>query len=253
MKHARVAWMGSVHEAIEAEGRVQLADGRRVDEDAVVWLPPLPPTERPRSIFAVGQNYADHARELAYKAPDEPLIFLKGQNSLVGHRSQTWRPAEVTYMQYECALAVVIGRSARWVTRADAYEYVAGYSVANDYAMRDYLENYYSPNFRVKSRDAATPIGPWLVDAADVKNPMNLRLTTSVNGTITQRGSTADMVFDIAFLIAYLSSFMTLAPGDIILTGAPEGFPGVHAGDEVVTEIGGIGRLVNTIVGDEQL
>jgi 5-oxopent-3-ene-1,2,5-tricarboxylate decarboxylase/2-hydroxyhepta-2,4-diene-1,7-dioate isomerase len=254
MKRARVAWMGAIHDATEANGLPQLADGRVLAEDDVVWLPPLPPTERPRTIFALGLNYADRARELAFKAPDEPLIFLKGSNTLIGHRGQTNRPADATYMHYECGLAVVIGRSARRVTRADAYDYVAGYAVANDYAIRDYLENYYCPNLRVKNRDACTPLGPWLVDAADVKNPMNLRLSTTVNGAITQRGSTADMIFDVAFLIAYLSSFMTLSPGDVILTGTPpEGLVGVHPGDEVVTEIGGIGRLVNTIVGDEAL
>ncbi len=251
MKRARVAWMGAVHDATEVDGRVQLADGRIVDEADLVWLPPLQPTELPRTIFALGLNYANHAKELAFKAPTEPLIFLKGTNSLVGHRSVTHRPSDATYMHYECELAVVIGRTARRVTRADAYDYVAGYTVANDYAIRDYLENYYRPNFRVKSRDACTPIGPWLVEAADVKHPMNLRMTTTVNGTVTQRGNTGDMVFDIAFLIAYLSSFMTLAPGDMILTGTPEGLSGVHPGDEVVTEIGGIGRLVNTIAGDD--
>ncbi len=95
-------------------------------------------------------------------------MFLKGPQSLCGHRGQTRRPDGVTYMHYECELAVVIGKTARSVAKADAYNYVAGYTVANDYAIRDYLENYYRPNFRVKSRDCATPVGPWLVDAADV-------------------------------------------------------------------------------------
>jgi len=242
--------MGAVHDASEADGALQLADGRIVPETEVVWLPPLPSTERPRTIFALDRNYADRTKDIAPKARDEPLIFLKGANSLVGHRGQTRRPADATYMHHECALAVVIGRTARRVTRADAYEYIAGYTVANDYAVRDYLENYYRPNFRVKSRDACTPMGPWLVDAADVRHPMNLRMTTTVNGTVVQRSNTGDMVFDIAFLIAHLSGFMTLSPGDVILTGAPEGLSGVQPGDEVVAEIGGIGRLVNTIVGD---
>jgi 5-oxopent-3-ene-1,2,5-tricarboxylate decarboxylase/2-hydroxyhepta-2,4-diene-1,7-dioate isomerase len=245
--------MGAIHDATEANGLPQLAGGRVLAENDVVWLPPLQPTERPRTIFALGSNYTDHAKELAFKAPHEPLIFLKGSNTLIGHRGQTRRPADATHMHYECELAVVIGRTARRVTRADAYDYVAGYAVANDYAIGDYLESYYRPSLRVKNRDGCTPIGPWLVDAADVKNPMNLRLSTAVNGTVTQRGSTADMIFDVAFLIAYLSNFMTLAPGDVILTGTPEGLVGVHPGDEVVTEIGGIGRLVNTIVGDETL
>ena len=253
MKRARVIWNGAVHDATEAAGRLRLDTGELVCESDVVWLPPLKPTERPRTIFALGLNYADHARELAFKAPEEPLIFLKSESTLIGHREQTQRPPDATYMHYECELAVVIGRTARRVTRADAYGYVAGYTVANDYAIRDYLENYYRPNLRVKNRDGCTPIGPWLVDAQDVKNPMNLRLSTTLNGSVTQRGSTADMIFDIAFLIAYLSAFMTLSPGDVILTGTPEGLVGVHPGDEVVTEIGGIGRLVNTIVGDEAL
>ena len=126
MKRARVVWMGAIHDATEANGLPQLADGRILAENDVVWLPPLQPTERPRTIFALGLNYTDHTKELAFKAPDEPLIFLKGSNTLIGHRGQTHRPADATYMHYECELAVVIGRTARRVTRADAYDYVAG-------------------------------------------------------------------------------------------------------------------------------
>ncbi len=248
MKTARIAYAGAIYRAVEDNGRLRLPDGRVVAEDAVVWLPPVDAG----TIFALGLNYADHAKELAFKAPDEPLVFLKGPQSLVGHRGQTRRPPGVTYMHYECELAVVIGKTARWVLKTNAYDYVAGYTVANDYAIRDYLENYYRPNFRVKSRDQTTPIGPWLVDAADVADPMNLHLRTLVNGRITQEGSTRDMIFDIPALIAYLSEFMTLSPGDIILTGTPEGLAGVEVGDEVVTEIEGIGSLKNTIIGDPE-
>lgn len=127
-----------------------------------------------------------------------------------------------------------------------------GYSVANDYAIRDYLENYYRPNLRVKNRDTCTVMGPWFVDAADVKDPMNLKLTTHVNGELVQEGTTADMIFDIPMLIEYLSSFMTLSENDIILTGTPKGSVDTKVGDVVVTEVEGIGRLVNTIIGDEQ-
>jgi len=145
---------------------------------------------------------------------------------------------------------VVIGRSAKKVKRQDAMQCVAGYSVANDYAIRDYLENYYRPNLRVKNRDTCTVLGPWLVDAADVPNPHDLALRTLVNGVVTQQGHTSDMISDIPTLIEYLSSFMTLGAGDVILTGTPDGVVNVNVGDEVVTEIDGIGRLVNTIVGD---
>jgi 5-oxopent-3-ene-1,2,5-tricarboxylate decarboxylase/2-hydroxyhepta-2,4-diene-1,7-dioate isomerase len=153
-------------------------------------------------------------------------------------------------MHYECELAVVIGRRTRNVKRDTAMKHVAGYTVANDYAIRDYLENYYRPNLRVKNRDTCTVLGPWLVAAADVPDPHALALRTLVNGKVTQQGNTCDLMNDIPALIEYLSSFMTLDEGDVILTGTPDGVVNVNVGDEVVTEIDGIGRLVNTIVGD---
>lgn len=243
MKRARITYEGKTWQAVEEQGRLRLDDGRMVDEQDVVWLPPV----EAGTIFALGLNYADHAKELAFQAPEEPLVFLKGPNTLTGHRGQTPRPAGVEYMHYECELAVVIGKTCKQVSKERAYEVVAGYTVANDYAIRDYLENYYRPNLRVKNRDRCTPIGPWMVDAGDV-DPMNLALRTWVNGKLTQEGNTRDMVFDVPTLIAYLSSFMTLNPGDLILTGTPKGLADTKAGDEVVTEIEGIGRLVNTIV-----
>jgi 5-oxopent-3-ene-1,2,5-tricarboxylate decarboxylase/2-hydroxyhepta-2,4-diene-1,7-dioate isomerase len=176
---------------------------------------------------------------------------LKSASALIGHRGQTRRPADVSFMHYECELAVVIGRSARRVRRSDAMAHVEGYTVANDYAIRDYLENWYRPNLRVKNRDTCTVLGPWLVDAADVPDPHALSLRTWVNGQLTQQGSTSDMVFDIPALIEYLSSFMTLSAGDVILTGTPEGVRNVRPGDEVVTEVESVGRLVNTVVGDD--
>jgi len=251
MKRARIAWAGAVHDAIEHEGQLQLLtpalSGQRLGFDEVVWLPPLLPVPRPRTVLALGLNYADHARELAFKAPAEPLAFVKGEASLIGHRAFTVRPAGVKFMHYECELAVVIGRTAKRVKKADALDFVAGYTVANDYAIRDYLENWYRPNLKVKNRDTCTPIGPWLVDAADVADPMQLALQTSVNGTVTQQGSTADMIFDVPTLIEYFSSFMTLQPGDLILTGTPDGVVDCQPGDVVVTSIEGLGELSNTI------
>jgi 5-oxopent-3-ene-1,2,5-tricarboxylate decarboxylase / 2-hydroxyhepta-2,4-diene-1,7-dioate isomerase len=243
MKRARVIYNGAVHEARAYGEGLLLEDGRELWESEVTWLPPV----EPGTIFALGLNYADHAKELSFKAPSEPLVFLKGPATLIGHRAKTPRPEGVQMMHYECELAVVIGREARNVKRADAYRYVTGYTVANDYAVRDYLENYYRPNLRVKSRDASTPLGPWLVDRDDVPDPMNLALQTTVNGELTQQGSTKDMIFTVPVLIEYLSSFMTLSPGDLILTGTPEGLADCQPGDEVVTEIEGVGRLVNTI------
>ena len=247
MKHARVAYAGAIHEAIERDGQLLLADGRLIAQDAVVWLPPLKPVPQARTILALGLNYADHAKELEFKAPEEPLVFIKGEGSLIGHRAFTRRPADVQFMHYECELTVVIGKKAKHVKRDDAYDYIAGYTVANDYAIRDYLENWYRPNLRVKNRDTCTPIGPWLVDAADIANPMNLALHTTVNGKITQSGNTRDMIFDVPFLIEYFSSFMTLQPGDLILTGTPDGVVDCTVGDRIVTTIETIGALENTI------
>jgi 5-oxopent-3-ene-1,2,5-tricarboxylate decarboxylase/2-hydroxyhepta-2,4-diene-1,7-dioate isomerase len=250
MKTARVAYGGAIHTAYEHPQGLKLADGRVVAEDAVVWLPPF----EVGTIIALGLNYADHVKELAKEltitTKDEPLVFLKGPGAVIGHRGQTRRPADVTFMHYECELAVVIGRTAKGVKAAEAMQYVAGYTVCNDYAFRDYLENWYRPNLRVKNRDTATVLGPWFVDAADVADPNALTLNTYVNGRRTQHGSTHDFVNDIPALIEYLSEFMTLRAGDVILTGTPEGVVNVNVGDEVITEIEGIGRLVNTVVGD---
>ncbi len=251
MKTARVAYRGAVHTAFEHPQGLRLADGRVVGEADVVWLPPF----EVGTIIALGLNYADHVKELSKEltitTKDEPLVFLKGPGAVIGHRGETRRPRDATFMHYECELAVVIGRTARRVKAADAMAYVAGYTVCNDYAIRDYLENWYRPNLRVKNRDGGTVLGPWFVDAADVPDPNALTLNTYVNGARTQHGSTRDFVNDIPSLIEYLSDFMTLQAGDVILTGTPEGVVNVNVGDEVVTEIEGLGRLVNTIVSDD--
>jgi 5-oxopent-3-ene-1,2,5-tricarboxylate decarboxylase/2-hydroxyhepta-2,4-diene-1,7-dioate isomerase len=243
MKRARVIHRGRLHAAVPHGDRVRLDDGRIVAEEQLTWLPPI----EPRTVFAVGLNYADHVKELAFKPQEEPLIFLKGPNAIAGHRAATTRPAGVEFMHYECELAVVIGRPVRDATSESALACVAGYTVANDYAVRDHLENYYRPNLRAKNRDAATLLGPWLVDSADVADPMNLELTTRVNGKLTQSGNTRDMIIGVGPLIAHLSRYLTLGPGDVILTGTPKGVVNVDPGDEVVTEIDGIGRLVGYI------
>jgi len=246
MMRGRVAYAGAIHEAYPHENGVRLADGRVRREDEVVWLAPI----EVGTIFALGLNYAEHAKELQFSKQEEPLVFLKGPGSVVGHRGFTRRPADVTFMHYECELAVVIGRTAQNVKRENAMQHVAGYTIGNDYAVRDYLENYYRPNLRVKNRDGGTVLGPWFVDAADIADITQVELRTFVNGTRQQCGNTRDLVTDIPTLIEYLSSFMTLAPGDVILTGTPEGIVNVNAGDEVVCEIDGLGRLVNTIASD---
>lgn len=247
---ARVAYAGAIHTAFPHEDGIRLADGRVLAESAVTWLPPF----EAGTVLALGLNYADHvkelARELTITAKDEPLVFLKGPGSLLGHRGYTRRPADVTFMHYECELAVVIGRTARKVKAAHAMQHVAGYTVCNDYAFRDYLENWYRPNLRVKNRDGGTVIGPWLVSASEIPDPQALGLRTYVNGQVTQQGHTRQMIHSVASLIEYLSGFMTLRAGDVILTGTPDGVVNVQPGDEVVCEIDQVGRLVNTLAAD---
>ena len=251
MKHARVMFQGQVHDASPSDGMLLLDSGprhgERVSMQAVRWLPPLTPVKQARTILCLGLNYADHAKELAFKPPSEPLAFLKGQSSLIGHREHTQRPQGVGFMHYECELAVVIGRTAKNVRASDAYDFVEAYTVANDYAIRDYLENWYRPNLRVKGRPTCTPLGPWRVDAADIADPMQLDLQTSVNGQVTQRGNTRDMIFGIPALIEYFSSFMSLRPGDLILTGTPDGVVDCQPGDQIECSIEGIGTLHNTM------
>lgn len=226
------------------EQAIALADGSTVGWDAATLLPPVTPGA---TVFALGLNYADHSVELGFKPPSQPLVFLKGPNGFVAHGGVSPKPRDADQMHPECELVAVIGRTARRVAASEALDHVAGYTIACDYAVREFLENYYRPNLRVKNRDGLTPIGPWIVDAADVGDPQALALSTTVNGTTVQSGSTGDMVFPVAELIAYLSGFMTLSPGDMILTGTPHGVHFVREGDEVACTVERVGRLVHRV------
>jgi 5-oxopent-3-ene-1,2,5-tricarboxylate decarboxylase/2-hydroxyhepta-2,4-diene-1,7-dioate isomerase len=249
MKRARIAHKGSTvwADLVDNDSALRLGDGETLSIAEARWLAPVTPGA---SIFALGLNYADHVKELGFKTKEPPLIFLKGANALVGHLGATVRPDDGNQMHPECELVAIIGKPARNVRAEEALDYVSGYTIACDYAIREYLENYYRPNLRVKNRDATTPLGPWIVDAADIPDPQNLRLRTLVNGKLVQDGSTKDMVLDVAGLIAYLSQTMTLLPGDMIMTGTPQGVHFCAAGDEVICEIEGIGRLANRLIAE---
>jgi 5-oxopent-3-ene-1,2,5-tricarboxylate decarboxylase / 2-hydroxyhepta-2,4-diene-1,7-dioate isomerase len=248
MKRARIFHRGrDVWTTVdEVVGVLRLPRGGTVPFAEAQWLPPI---QRGAAIYALGLNFADHNKELGF-APklDVPLVFMKGDNCFVGHEGDSPRPADGNQMHPECELAAIIGRPARNVDPQDALACVGGYTVANDYAIREYLENFYRPNARVKNRDATTPIGPWIVDAADIPDPQVLAMSTTVNGTSVQQGSTADMIMSVADLVSYLSGFTTLMPGDMILTGTPQGVHFCNAGDTVVCEIERVGRLVNHLV-----
>ena len=248
MKRARIEYDGEVQDvSVHEDNKVLLNQGVKLSEDQVTWLPPAHGT-----VIALGLNYADHASELEFKAPEEPLIFIKSGTTFIGHRQNTFRPDNIEYMHYECELVAVIGKTARHVKRDEAMEYISGYTLCNDYAIRDYLENYYRPNLRVKSHDSLSPLGPYVVDRDDIADPHDLGLRTLVNGETRQEGTTRDMIFDIPFLVEYLSAFMTLQPGDMISTGTPKGLSDVQPGDEVVIEVENVGSLTNYIVSEEE-
>jgi 5-oxopent-3-ene-1,2,5-tricarboxylate decarboxylase/2-hydroxyhepta-2,4-diene-1,7-dioate isomerase len=248
MKSARILFNNeTLAVTVNEQDQVVTQQGNILEEGSFTWLPPCE-----GKMFVLAINYADHAAELSFKAPDEPLVFLKNKNSLIGHDQQTYRPDNVDYMHYECELVVVIGKEAKNISKEEAMDYVGGFTVGNDYAIRDYLENYYRPNLRVKSRDTCTPIGPYIVDAKDIKDPHNLMLRTYINGELKQEGNTKDLVFNIPHLIAYLSDIMTLSPGDMIFTGTPEGLADVKPGDVVITEVEGVGVLKNTIISESE-
>ncbi|WCE32057.1 fumarylacetoacetate hydrolase family protein [Vibrio sp. SCSIO 43137] len=250
MKRARVLFQQEVYQVEVTEaGELITEAGAKLNEAEVTWLSPV---EKPGTIFALGLNYADHASELAFAPPTEPLVFIKGPNTLTGHKQPSYRPDDIEFMHYECELVAVIGKEGKNISRDEAMDYVSGYTVCNDFAIRDYLENYYRPNLRVKSRDSLCPIGPWLIDKDDVGDISDLKLETTVNGEVTQQGTTADMIFDVPFLIEYLSKIMTLKPGDMIATGTPKGLKDMQPGDVVVCSIEKVGSLETRMVSEKE-
>jgi 2-keto-4-pentenoate hydratase/2-oxohepta-3-ene-1,7-dioic acid hydratase in catechol pathway len=213
------------------------------------------PVVRPGKILAVGLNYADHIKETGAKRPERPVIFAKYASSLAGPFGPILVNSTLTQEgDYESELAVVIGQPAKEVPVAAALSIVFGYAVANDVSARDWQRQ--DAQFsRSKSFDTFCPIGPWITTADEVLDPQDLRIRSSVNGEIRQNSSTREMIFSVADLISYLSSTMTLHPGDVILTGTPAGVgvgrrPPVflQPGDLVQCEIEGLGAISNTVV-----
>ena len=214
-----------------------------------------PPVPDPDKIICIGLNYADHANEAGLAQTEVPLFFAKFRNALVGPSSPIVLPRVSREIDYEGELAVVIGKPCKDVSVSVALEYVAGYSVFNDVSARD-LQMQTSQFIAGKALDTFAPMGPGIVLPSDIPNPQTLLLTTRVNGQVVQHASTATMIFSVARVIAFLSSLMTLEPGDIIATGTPSGVGFkrtpplfLQDGDVVEVEIEGIGQLRNPVVG----
>ena len=215
--------------------------GEKVPLDDVRLLAPVIPRSK---VLGIGRNYAAHAAELGNEVPAEPLVFLKPNTSVVGPGDPIVYPRATRDLQFEGELAVVIGRICRDVPAAEAAKVIFGYTVANDVTARD-LQKSDGQWARAKGYDTFCPLGPWIETNLDTSN---LRVRTTLNGDTKQDGSTADMVFDVPAIVAHVSSFMTLLPGDVILTGTPEGVGPMQVGDSVSITVAGIGTLVNQVV-----
>jgi 2-keto-4-pentenoate hydratase/2-oxohepta-3-ene-1,7-dioic acid hydratase in catechol pathway len=197
----------------------------------------------PSKIVCVGRNYAEHAREHQAEVPEYPLIFLKPPTSIVGPGDAILLPPQSQQVEHEAELAVVIGRRGRWIAAEKSTQYILGYTIANDVTARD-LQRKDGQWTRGKGFDTFCPIGPWIDTDFD---PADAMITCHVNGIMRQMASTRDMVFDIAQLVAFTSSFMTLEPGDLLLTGTPAGVGPLAAGDMVEVKIAGLGALQSKV------
>jgi 2-keto-4-pentenoate hydratase/2-oxohepta-3-ene-1,7-dioic acid hydratase in catechol pathway len=218
-----------------------------------------PPVPRPGKIVCAGRNYADHARELGEDVPSRPILFAKLATCIRGPFDDVVRPLEVDDLDYEAELCVVIGTGGRRIPRGRALVHVAGYCCANDVSARTAQLGLGDQWLRGKSFDTFCPIGPWIVSADEIPDPQALAVRCRVDGSLRQNGSTADMIFDVATLVAYISDAFTLEPGDLILTGTPAGVavgqsppPWLQPGQLCEVEIPEIGAIGNRIVAEGQ-
>ena len=215
-----------------------------------------PPVARPSKIVCIGLNYRDHAAESGMPLPAEPVIFLKATSALCGPNDNVVIPRGATKLDWEVELAVVIGRKTSYISRDDAAARIAGYLLHNDYSERAFQLERGGQWVKGKSADTFAPLGPWLLSADEMPDPQNRAMWLTVNGERRQAGTTRDMVFDVLALVAYLSQFMTLLPGDVISTGTPAGVGMgmkpepryLRAGDVVEAGIEGLGIQRQQIV-----
>jgi 2-keto-4-pentenoate hydratase/2-oxohepta-3-ene-1,7-dioic acid hydratase in catechol pathway len=231
-----------------------LRDGAEFLPEEELTLGPCVP--HPEKILCIGLNYRKHAEESNMPIPEYPILFNKFRNALVGSGEPVPIPREARQVDYEAELAIVIGRTARNVRKEEAMDCIFGYCAANDLSARD-LQFRTHQWLLGKSCDGFCPLGPYLVTRDEVEDPHALGIRSFVNGKLRQNSSTADMIFRCDELVSYISRYMTLRPGDVILTGTPEGvimgYPEdrrvwLRDGDEVAVEIDGLGRLTNRLV-----
>ena len=209
------------------------------------------PIQRPQNIICLGRNYIEHAREMQNEPPQVPILFAKCPSALLPHRGTIRIPKEIGRVDHEIELAVVIGKETIRVSQQNAMEHVAGFSIVNDVTARDLQADYKErglPWTLCKGMDTFLPMGPVLVPADAVQDPQNLTLECKVNDKVKQSSSTAKMIFNIPYIISYISKYITLQAGDIICTGTPEGVSPLTPGDIVQCSIEGLGVLSNRVM-----
>jgi 2-keto-4-pentenoate hydratase/2-oxohepta-3-ene-1,7-dioic acid hydratase in catechol pathway len=223
---------------------VKLLDQEHRLDDVRLLAPVLPRSK----VVGIGRNYAAHAAELGNEVPAEPLMFIKPNTSVIGPGDPIVYPRQSQDVQYEGELAVVIGRICRDVPPEKATDVIHGYTIGNDVTARD-LQRSDVQFTRAKGFDSFCPLGPWIETDLDPQTFADgLKIQTFLNGDVVQDGNTSDLIFDIPTLVAHVSSVMTLLPGDVILTGTPEGVGPMQVGDEVEVSIAGLGTLTNKVV-----
>ncbi|MBC8167271.1 MAG: fumarylacetoacetate hydrolase family protein [Bryobacteraceae bacterium] len=208
----------------------------------------LPPCS-PSKIVCVGRNYVEHARELGNEVPSEPLLFLKPPSSLLGSNDAIVYPKQSQNVHFEGELGVVIGKEARNIARANAFDYVLGYTCVNDVTARD-IQRKDVQFTRGKGFDTFCPVGPWMVPADDF-DLSAARIQTRIDGEVRQDAPLSDMIFSVDAILSYITEHMTLMPGDLIATGTPPGVGPVQPGSVIEVEITGIGTLRNPVVREE--
>jgi 5-oxopent-3-ene-1,2,5-tricarboxylate decarboxylase/2-hydroxyhepta-2,4-diene-1,7-dioate isomerase len=237
----RILLDGAVVEVVRIGDELVAGDGRRVRVDVAEHLPPVVPTK----IVAVHLNHVSRVREFQTALPPAPTYFHKPTSALNAHKGAVVRPLGCRWLNYEGEIAIVIGRTCRNVSPADAGAYIAGYTIANDYGLHDFRDTDAGSMLRVKGSDTLCPLGPGLVRGWDFHGK---RLRTYVNGAVVQDGSTDEMTWDMHYLVADIARTITLVPGDVLLSGTPANSRPVQPGDVVEVEVEGLGRLTNHIV-----
>lgn len=240
-EHRRILLDGAAVRVIRDGGLLRGPDGRTVPVEDAVHLPPVVPSK----IIAVHLTYQSRVREFGTRLPAAPTYFHKPTSALNAHKGAVVRPLRCKWLNYEGEVAIVVGRTARNIAPEDAGDYIAGYTIANDFGLHDFRDTDAGSMLRVKGSDTLCPLGPGLVDDWDFRGK---RLRTLVNGEVRQDGCTDEMKWDMHYLLADIARTITMYPGDVLLSGTPANSRTVHPGDVVEVEVEGLGTLTNTIV-----